>query len=442
MSSGETAEIGYVLRKFPVLSETFVLNELLALEERGVPLHVFSIHRPNDPRFHEELPGLKARVTYLPDLAEAGRLLRHARATRQHLGSRFWGTLGWVLSLRRPELLWRLLQGAYVANEARRLGLRHLHAQFANRPATVALLASRLTGIPFSFTAHATDIFKTTVNQRALRDKVEAARWVVTVSDFNRDYLLGVTDASPEKIVVVRNGIRLDQFTPGPPPAAPPFRMVCVARLVEKKGLPDLIEACAILRDRGLDFQLGIVGKGNLRQELESLIDCRKLRDHVQLLGPHTHGEVLLRYREAHLCVLSAVVGRDGNQEGLPVSIVEALACGLPVVSTPIAGIPEAVRNGHNGLLVPPGDPAALASALERVMREPGLYARLQMNARPSVVDNFDLPQTAAALHRILQGRSPATEAAEAKPGTDDGHGGPASDPLATGAMVRAREMA
>lgn len=411
MSSRDTAEIGYVLRKFPVLSETFVLNELLALEERDVPLHVFSIHRPNDPRFHEELPRLKARVSYLPDLAEAGKLLRHARRARQKFGSRFWKTLGWVISLRRPELLWRFLQAAYVANEARRLRVRHLHAQFANRPATVALLASRLTGIPFSFTAHATDIFKTTVDQRALRNKVESASWVVTVSDFNRDYLLGVTGTSPEKVVVVRNGIRLDQFTPGSPPTSLPFRMVCVARLVEKKGLPDLLEACALLRDRGLEFQLGIVGKGNLRNELESLIARRKLRDHVRLLGPHTHGEVLSRYREAHLCVLSAVVGRDGNQEGLPVSIVEALACGLPVVSTPIAGIPEAVLDGYNGLLVPPGDPAALAAALERVMQEPGLYDRLRSNARPSVVDNFDLPRTAAALHQILRGSSPEDEA-------------------------------
>lgn len=413
MSFGENAEIGYVLRRFPVLSETFVLNELLALEERGVPLQVFSIHRPNDPRFHEELPRLKARVSYLPDLAEASMLLRQVLSARQRFGSRFWRTLGWILPLRRPELLWRFLQGAYVANEASRLGLRHLHAQFANRPATVALLASRLSGIPFSFTAHATDIFKTTVNQRALRDKVEAARWVVTVSDFNRDYLLGVTGASPEKIVVVRNGIRLDEFTPGPPPPFPPFRMVCVARLVEKKGLPDLIEACALLRDRGLDFQLGIVGKGSLRNELESLIALRELRNHVQLLGPHTHGEVLARYREAHLCVLSAVVGRDGNREGLPVSIVEALACGLPVVSTPIAGIPEAVRDEHNGILVPPGDPASLARALERVAREPGLYNTLRDNARSSVVDNFDLPRTAAALHQILQGAPPKAETAK-----------------------------
>jgi colanic acid/amylovoran biosynthesis glycosyltransferase len=405
MSSPETVEVGYILRKFPVLSETFVLNEILALEERGVPLHMFSLHRPNDPRFHEELPRLRSRISYVPELTDSRKLIRHAWKARRRFGLRYWRTLAWVVSQRRPKLFWRFLQAAYVANEAHRLGLRHFHAQFANRPTTVALLASRLTGIPYSFTAHATDIFKTTVNQQALWSKVQEAKWVVTVSDFNRAYLLGVTDAQPEKIVVVRNGIRLDRFTPGEPPPAPPFRMVCVARLVEKKGLPVLIEACALLRDRGLDFRLGIVGKGTLRPRLEAIIARKELGDHVRLLGPHTHGEVLRRYRESHLCVLSAVVGRDGNQEGLPVSIVEALACGLPVISTPIAGIPEAVKHDYNGFLVEPGDPKSLAEALEAVIRDRRLYERLRMNARASVVEHFDLPLTSAELHALLLGR-------------------------------------
>ncbi len=398
--------VGYVVRKFPVLSETFVLNELLALEARGVRLHIFSLQRPNDPRFHDDLPKLQARVSYVPDVFELGRLARHHRRAAKSRGRRYLGALAYAAATGKPSLLWRFAQSAYVANEARRLGLKHLHAQFANRPASVALLASKMAGIPFSFTAHATDIFKTRVSRQALARKAREARFVVTVSDYNRRFLERVTGVKPEKIVRIYNGIDLERFSPDGAPPSGPFTIVSVARLAEKKGLPILIEACRLLRDRGVVFHCGIVGKGRLRPRLEALIESWDLGDSVRLLGPHTQGEVAERYRSAHLCVLPSVVGRDGNREGLPVSIVEALACGLPVVTTPVAGIPEVVRDGENGLLVPTGDAAALADAIEQVIRDRGLYERLRANARPSVEDRFDLRRTAEALHRLLEGGS------------------------------------
>ncbi|MGH8723175.1 MAG: glycosyltransferase, partial [Burkholderiales bacterium] len=295
--------VGYVLRKFPVLSETFVLNELLALEARGAPLYLFSLYRPNDPRFHEDLPKLKARVSYVPGLSEMRKLLRHHRRAAKSFGGRYLRTLLYAASHGRPTLFWRLLQAAYVANEARRLGLRHLHAQFANRPTTVACFAARLTGLPFSFTAHATDIFKDRVSRTALARKVADARFVVTVSEFNREYLERVTGAAPGKVVRIYNGIDLERFAPNGAAPPAPFTLLCVARLVEKKGLPVLIEACRHLRDRGLEFRCGIVGKGVLRPRLEALIRRGRLEDHVRLLGPHTQGEVQARYREAHLYV-------------------------------------------------------------------------------------------------------------------------------------------
>jgi glycosyltransferase involved in cell wall biosynthesis len=171
---------------------------------------------------------------------------------------------------------------------------------------------------------------------------------------------------------------------------------------VEKKGLPLLIEASALLRDRGVDLRVWIVGKGRARPQLEALIRGLKLKGVVELVGPQNQGEVRERYRAAHLYVLPCVVGADGNRDGLPVSIVEALACGLPVISTPVTGIPEAVRHRENGLLVPPGDPRALAAAIEELHRDPLLYARLRENARPSVAASFDLRETARELHRLL----------------------------------------
>jgi glycosyltransferase involved in cell wall biosynthesis len=401
-SRGSPGRVGYVLKKFPVLSETFILNELLALEAQGVPLHIFALERPNDPRFHDDLPKLKARVAYLPDFRT---LLGHHRRVARAAGKRYLRTLSYAVSRGRPRLLWRFHQSCYVANEALRLGLCHLHAHFANRPATVAHLASRIAGIPFSFTAHAADIFKDRVDAAALREKMGQARFVVTVSDFNKEYLEREAPAKLARIVRVRNGIDLERFSPNGAAPPSPFTVLCVARLVEKKGLPLLIESCGQLRDRGIALRLWIVGKGRERPQLEALIRRLKLKEVVELVGPCNQGEVRDRYRAAHLYVLPCVVGSDGNRDGLPVSIVEALACGLPVISTPVTGIPEVVRHGENGLLVPPGDPRALAAAIEELHRDPLLYAKLRQNARTSVAERYDLRETARELHRLLTER-------------------------------------
>ncbi len=405
MAPGRAGRVGYVLRKFPVLSETFILGELLALEERGLPLHVISLERPNDPRFHDDLPKLKARIAYLPNLGDIRRYLRiHWRLARsKSVGKSYRRTLFHVLRRGRPRQLWRFVQAGFVANEVRRLKLRHLHAHFAHYPATVAFLASKITGVPFSFTAHATDIFKHEVDRNALSRKIAAARFVVTVSEFNRDYLQSIAGDSNGRIALVHNGIDLSRFSPNGAPPPSPFTILCVARLVEKKGLPVLVEACRILRDRQLSFRCEIIGKGRMRSQLESLITRWSLRDQVRLLGPKTQMEVREHFRSAHIYVLPSIVGSDGNQEGLPVSIVEALACGLPVVTTPVTGIPEVVRDGHNGLLVPMGEPEALANALTRIIQDADTRENLRANARPSVLGRFDQKQTSASLHRLME---------------------------------------
>lgn len=399
--------VGYILKKFPVLSETFILNELLALEARGVPLHVFSLERPNDPRFHNDLSKLKARVAYVPDIHDLGKLVRHHNAVKKYFRKGYRSAFRYALASGRPKLFWRFMQSGYVANEARRLHLAHLHAHFANRPASVALLAAKITGIPFSFTAHAMDIFKSSVKPKALKRKIRESRAVVTVSNFNKAYLEDVTESAREKVVRIYNGIDLERFAPNGVGAPPPFTILCVARLVEKKGIPYLVAACKKLVDRKIAFRCWIVGKGRMRPELERQIKSLKLRRFVQLLGPHTQEEVLQRYRAAHVLVLPCVTGPDGNRDGLPVSIVEALACGLPVVTTPTTGIPEVVQNEHNGLLVEPGDADALAKAIERLASDSDLYSRLAEGARPSVASSFDLSETAGALYRVFKGEAP-----------------------------------
>ncbi len=398
----EKGAVGYVLRKFPVLSETFVLNEILALEARGVEVHIFALAPSRDPRFHEGVGRLKATIHHVPGLSEIRTLLRQAKRQAGRSPKRFRRQLLSVLATRRPKLIWRFLQAAYVADRARRAGIGHLHAHFANHPTTVAQQASKLLGIPFSFTAHAYDIYRD-ADPRAIARKLADARFTVTVSEYNVGFLRSLANGRPTQIELIRNGIDMARFTPQPRPPEGPFTILAVSRLVEKKGLPVLIEACRNLRDRGLDFRCEIVGKGAQKGLLEQLIREWELGDRVRLVGALAQQEIVERYHRAHLVALPCIVGKDGNRDGLPVSIAEALACGVPVVSTPVTGIPEVVHDGVNGLLVPEGDAVALTDAIERLMRNPELLARLRAGARPSVVEAFDQERTIAHLHQLFQ---------------------------------------
>lgn len=399
--------VGYVLRKFPKLSETFVLNEILGLESRGVRVHIFSLLPPRDPRFHEGLARLKAPVWYVPGPGDRKPLLRTVREGSRRFQGTYRRTLRRALASGRPSLFWRFLQAAYIAERSARLHVSHYHAHFATRATTVAKLASSISGVPYSFTAHAVDIYRQDIKPRVLERKIAASDFTITVSEANVEYLQQLANGSRDKIVLLRNGIDLSKFVPVDAPDAPPFTILSVARLVEKKGCQYLIHACRHLVDRGLPIRCWIVGRGNLRKPLQAQIDRLDLGDHVRLLGGRTQRDVLKRLRAAYLYVLPSIVGSDGNREGLPVSLVEALACGVPVVSTATAGIPEVVRHEHNGLLVPERDGAALADAMERMLSDRSLYERLKANARPSVESMFDTERTSEQLRRLFAKEGP-----------------------------------
>lgn len=398
------APIGYILGRFPVLSETFILNEILALESGGEPVHIFSLEPPRDSRSHEDLAKLKADVTYLAPWSDLRWVWSSQVRAARRFGWSYLRTLAAAAWSGRPGGWRGFLQGSYIASEARRLGLRHLHGHYATQPASVGWVASRMTGLPYSFTAHAWDIYKTRYTRahhvKALARTIAGAQFVRTVSDFNQAYLRRIAPGSASKIRRLYNGIDLERFVPGDLPQREPFLVLAVGRLVEKKGLTILIEACRELRDRHIAVQAWIVGTGPLQAKLEAQVTACHLGDRVRLLGSHTQGEVLTRYQSAHLFVLPCLVGADGNRDGLPVAIVEALACGLPVVTTPLTGIPEVVQHRHNGLLVPEGDSHALAEAIEEAIRDRPLYERMRANARASVESRFDLRQTVAELAR------------------------------------------
>ena len=404
MSSDHSIKrVGYILKKFPVLSETFILNELLELESQGVALHIFSLERPNDPRFHEDLPKLKTQISYVPDFSDADVLYKHTSRAAHSYKRQYWKTLKYVLKHGKPSLLWRFFQSCYIANQARSFNLHHFHAHFATRPTTVAFLASSITGKPYSFTAHAMDIFKEKLSKKSLAKKIKQAKFVVSISEYNKNYLSRYLDPNADNIVRIYNGINLDRFKPNGQPKTKKFTFLCVARFVEKKGHRILIDACDRLHTRGRKFECWLVGKGKLRSSIKQAIKEKHLHKYVKLLGPHSQQEVLGRCHDAHAYVLPCTVGSDGNRDGLPVSMIEALACGLPVITTPMTGNLEAVKNDHNGLIVPFDDPAALACAMEKIMADPTLYQKLKANTRDSVFSQFNLRQTASSLKSLFE---------------------------------------
>lgn len=399
----------YVLRQFPVVSETFVLQEMRELIRQGETIVICSL-APPDPAepTHHDARQLAGDVVYLPAPAARGPLLagaglalarhpwRAARAAAEVL----------VLSLRHRSTRhgWCLLRAAWLY---RRLGpFDHVHAHFAHDPATVALLLARLAGTAFSFTAHARDIFQLTP-ARALSHKVARARFVVTVCEYTRSYVrLQARAPDRAKVLRIPNGIDHRRFTArtGQPTGVP--LLLCVARLVAKKGVATLIRACAVLAERGVAYRCQVVGDGPLRAPLAGLIADLGLTTRVRLLGALDQRAVLRSYGEAAVFVLPCRIADDGDRDALPVAILEAMSVGVPVIATPVAGIREVVRDGDTGLLVPPASPVALADAIERLLADRPLRTRLATAARP-VADGFDLRASAGRLRRLFAGAEP-----------------------------------
>ena len=403
-------KVGYVVRRFPALSETFVLNEILEVETQGVKVEVFSLLQPRDSRYHPGVAKLAGPIRYLPALDDIASLLRYNRRAHQRFGRRYRRLLLYCVTRFRPALIWRFLEAAYVAERAASTGVSHFHAHFASRTATVARLASKLSGIPYSFTAHAFDIYKKSIDRKVLAGKVRDATFVIAVSDVARRFLAGLVPEAAQRIERVYNGIDLDRFAPAEQPQGGPFTILTVARLQEKKGLGDLVEACAKLREQGLTFRCRIIGQGRLRPVLKERIAELGLDSEVRLLGVMTQDRIVEEYAGADLFVLPCVVGEDGNQDGLPVSIVEALASGVPVITTAVAGIPEAVLDGVNGRIVPQRAPAALAEAIADLIENREALARLAAAARPHVAERFDKHRTARRLGELFAGAPPSVE--------------------------------
>jgi len=370
--------IAVAVKGYPRLSETFIAQEILALEGRGIPLEIWSLRHPTERAVHPMNRQIKARVTYLPEYLyeEPVRVLRGA-----------------LWSLRQkafPALMkvfWRDLRRDFTANRVRRLGqafvmarelpeeVGHLHVHYLHTPASVVRYAALLTGRPWSFSAHAKDIWTTPDWEK--REKLAEARWGVTCTAQGAEHLRALSP-SVDHVSLVYHGLDLSRF-PAPPEARPPrdgsdpadpVRIVSVGRAVAKKGFDDLIQALAALPP-DLHWRLAHVGGGDLLNSLKAKTQQNGIAEKVAFLGPKAQPDVIALMQQADLFVLPSKKAASGDRDGLPNVLMEAASQKLAILATDFAGIPEFVRDGLEGQLVPPGDWEALSNALNLLAREP-----------------------------------------------------------------------
>ena len=419
----EGATVAYVMNGFPRLSETFIAHEILQLERVGLRLRLFVVKQENEPHVHAVVGAIRAPLTYLPKATSLSGAtlvgwLRENLPTfaRAHVAVAARHPLRYVRTLASAAALtWRhwprkvfvkefLQAGEIAAALQAEADVQHLHGHFCHGVATITWFASRMTGIPFSFTAHAKDIYQAELNPGDLLErKLGAARFVATCTCANAE-VLRKRHVRPDDVRTIYHGLDTDYFSPVQQAATTDAPLIlAVGRLVEKKGFDQLIAACALLKQQGLRFVCAIVGEsGSAEDSLRAQIERLGLADTVQLRGAVTQDRLREIYRVSRVFALPCQIMEDGDRDGFPNVLAEAMAMGVPVVSTAISGIPEMIDDGVHGLLVEPRNPKALADALGRVLTDGALHAELARAARARICERFDSRRTTLALRDLF----------------------------------------
>lgn len=399
MPAHKQPRVGYVLKMYPRFSETFILNEILSHEAAGLDVRIYSLKLPIDGHFHEALARVKAPVTYLGQdgLRAVNFWDDVSKAAAKNPG--VWKHLPACARIDAHEVHAAAKLGALASEH----GITHLHAHFATSAATVAMLAGAMAEVPYSFTAHAKDIYIESVDHAHMRRLLRGARGVVTVSDYNVDHFQRTYGDDAAAVQRIYNGLPVTVLPYSAPQSREP-RIVGVGRLVEKKGFDDLIHACAILRDRGAAFRCDIIGDGPLAGDLARLATSLRLNDIVRFLGPLPQGQVMNAVQQAAALAAPCIVGADGNRDGLPTVLLEAMALGTPCVSTDVTGITEAITHDETGLIVPQRAPVVLADGLARLLTDSALRCRLASKARARVETHFDIARNTTSLRAVFAG--------------------------------------
>ncbi len=393
-----TPTLAYILKGYPRISETFISNEILLLENLGFTMRLFPMRQPREDFSHASVKEIKARVDYLPTelLVDFFRLLRPNIFLAAKKPKQFRETLRTAAQgiSKGKELatLKHLLQAGYLANNhlEKDPSIAQLHGHFAHSPTSVTMFASLLSGIPFSFTAHAKDIY--TSDKEKLRRKIAQAKFVVTCTRHNKEYLDAFAGDCPTPIYCVYHGIdtALFQQTEVSCATHSPFKILTVARMTQKKGLATIYQALAGLHAQGVRFQHTLIGDGDDREKILALIAELGLKEHCQWLGTRTHEEVLLHFRASDLFVLGCEIAANGDRDGIPNVLVESLAMGVPALSSAVSAIPEILIDGKTGMTVPPSQPEQLGKAMLRLLTDEQLRRQLIAGGQELVKDTFD----------------------------------------------------
>jgi glycosyltransferase involved in cell wall biosynthesis len=401
-------KIAYLAPEIPALSATFVYNEMMRLEDSGCQIVSLSVHRPHSPAREKSLEDLGNRTEYLYETPK--RLLLGSNL-RMLIGKpfRYLSVLATAVGDAREVgllnrvgmgLLYRFMVAVRVARILVHENCRHLHVHFAHIPTDIAMYAAGLSGTPFSFTAHANDLYE---RGWLLDKKVRRARFVATISEYNRQFLIK-KGGSGDKIHVIRCGVDPSAFSARTGRALNSIPKIgTLGRMVEKKGIDDLIRACKLLKDRSIAFHLEIAGDGPMESELKALVGDGDFAEQVQFTGPLAHDQVPAWLQSLDIFVLACRKDRNGDMDGIPVVLMEAMLAGVPVISCRISGIPELIEDGRSGLLAEPENPAELAGAISRLLSDERLYEDLRKKAIVKVQTDFELSNNVTQLNKLFR---------------------------------------
>ena len=387
-------QLAYLFERFPAFTKTFCAREVAELYRQNYRIPVFSIRRPND-ELPVNIPLDEVAIHYLPDSNSPFFKIPTRWAARRF-------TNHWRKEIDSRDKH-RFFEAIYLGNRLKKAGIEHLHVHFAGMATRTAWWIKKLFGINYSFTGHANDIFVEKPDQRVpLESLMAEARFVVTVSDYAVDYLKSRFPVAAHKIYRVYNGINLAQFTPAQP-GVQSVRIISVGRLIPKKGYADLIEACGLLYKQGFDFRCTIVGGGPEHLPLRQLIEAQRLDKMIELVGPKSQTEIVELLDQSQIFVFPARRDEAGDQDNLPTVLIEAMASGLPIVTSRLAGIPEIITDQINGILVPQRAPEALASAIRSLLLDPKKREKLGASGLSTAREKFSLAATVQELIAIFE---------------------------------------
>lgn len=400
-------KIAYVPSRFPKISETFVLREMIALQEKGMDIELFPLILEDSVVVHEDAKPWLEKLYYYPWLSldvlkeNVGMFFKRPLRYLKTWGQMVVGNLSnWRFLLRALLIFPKAVR---MSVEMQRIGVEHVHAHFATHPALAAWVIHQLTDIPYSMTIHAHDLY---VSQTMLKTKARDAAFLITISEFNRRFLLERIDASlAEKIHVIHCGITVDKYIQQPLKRfdASIFSIKSIGSLEPYKGTAYLIRACALLKERGIPIHCEIIGGGFLQETLQALIEELDAEDVVSLAGARTQTQVAASLAEGHCYVQPSIITETGKMEGIPVAIMEAMGSGLPVIASNISGISELVQQGKTGYLLPEKDSHALADAIEHVFSEQDEAIGFAEVGRALVIEEYDIEANATQVATLFE---------------------------------------